>query len=191
MVVITGTPGVGKTEVSHLLASRLNAKHIDLAELVQTEDLICGFDEARKTPIADPVRVSQRVEELITQSKKDVIVDGHYAVDVVSSEDVTLVFVLRRQPDELKETLESYGFEGWKLWENLAAEILDVCLWDAVSACGSDKVCELDVSGHNIGEVVENIVAVLEGQRKCEMGVVDWLGDLEKEGRVHDFLKHF
>lgn len=191
IILITGTPGVGKTAVSLFLASKLDAMHVDLAELVKKENLVSGFDKARGTPIADTNRVSKRVKEIIGRSKKDVIVDGHYAVDVVVAKDIYLVFVLRRNPEELKRLLEDYGFEGRKLWENLAAEILDVCLWDSVSACGSNKVCEIDVSDREIGEVVEEIVSVLEGKRKCETGVVDWLGKLEKEGRLQDFLEHF
>ncbi|MFB0501238.1 MAG: hypothetical protein ACETVP_02095, partial [Candidatus Bathyarchaeia archaeon] len=75
------------------------------------------------------------------------------------------------------------------LLENLAAEILDVCLWDAVSACGSDKICEVDASGKRVEDIVEDMISVLEGRKKCEVGIVDWLGKLEREGRLHEFLK--
>lgn len=189
--MIAGTPGVGKTLISRLLVSKLDALHIDLAELAKKENLISGFDQARKTPIADTKRIAKRVEELIEASQTDVIIDGHYAVDVVPAKKTCIVFVLRRNPSELKSVLEDYGFEGKKLWENLAAEILDVCLWDAVSACGAEKVCEIDVSDRKIEKVVEEIVSVLNRKEKCKTGVVDWLGKLEKEGKLQDFLKYF
>jgi len=102
-----------------------------------------------------------------------------------------MVFVLRRDPSELKAFMENRGFKERKLWENLAAEILDVCLWDAVSACGSDKVCEIDVSRKKIEEVVEDMILMLERRKKCRVGVVDWLGKLEGEGLLHEFLKPF
>jgi len=190
VIVITGTPGVGKTQVSRLLVSELDASHIDLAELAKKENLISGFDQARKTPIADTTKMANRVEELIEASKTDVIIDGHYAVDVVPAKKTYIVFVLRRNPNELKSVLEDYGFEGKKLWENLAAEILDVCLWDAVSVVGSAKVCEIDVSDRKIEKVVEEIVSVLNRKEKCKTGVVDWLGKLEEEGQLQDFLKY-
>lgn len=191
VILITGTPGVGKTAVSHLLASRLNATHIDLAKLVKRERLTSGVDKARGTLIADTEKVSERVQKIIEGCERDVIIDGHYAVDVLPAKDVHLVFVLRRDPKELKEMLENSGFRERKLWENLAVEVLDVCLWDAVRACGSEKVCEIDVSGKEIEEIVEEIVSVLEGKRKCSVGIVDWLGKLEREGRLHNFLKDF
>ncbi len=191
VILVAGTPGVGKTTISRLLVSKLEAGYINLAELVERERLISGVDKARGTLIADMDRVSKRVQEIIKGSECDVIVDGHYAVDVVPTKDVHMVFVLRRDPSELKGVMENRGFKERKLWENLAAEILDVCLWDAVSACGSDKVCEIDVSGKRIEEVVEDMLLMLEGRKKCRVGIVDWLGKLEGEGRLHEFLKPF
>jgi len=180
---------VGKTSISRLLASKFDAVYISLAELVKQERLISGVDKARETLIADTDKVSKRVKEIIKNSECDVIVDGHYAVDVVPTKAVHMVFVLRRDPSELKSVMENRGFKERKLWENLAAEILDVCLWDAVSACGSEKVCEIDVSGKRIEEVVEDVLSVLEERKKCRVGIVDWLGKLEGEGRLHEFLK--
>jgi adenylate kinase len=191
VILVTGTPGVGKTTVSRSLASKLDAVYISLAELVERERLISGVDKARGTLIADTDRVSKRMQEIIKSSECDVIVDGHYAVDVVPTKDVHMVFVLRRDPSELKNVMENRGFKERKLWENLAAEILDVCLWDAVSVCGSDKVCEIDVSGKRIEETVEDIILMLEGKKKCQVGIVDWLGKLEVEGRLREFLKSF
>jgi hypothetical protein len=31
----------------------------------------------------------------------------------------------------------------------------------------------------------------LEGKKKCRVGIVDWLGKLEGEGRLREFLKYF
>jgi adenylate kinase len=189
VILVTGTPAVGKTAVSSLLASKLDAEHVNLTELVKRERLTSGVDKVRKTLIADTKRVSKRVQEIMKSSQRDVIIDGHYAVDVVSAKDVHVVFVLRRDPEQLKGLMENRGFEGRKLWENLAAEILDVCLWDAVSVCGTEKVCEIDVSGKRVEDIVGDIISVLEGRKKCEVGIVDWLGKLEGEGRLHEFLK--
>jgi len=182
---------VGKTSVSNLLASRLDALHIDLSDLVKREKLTSGVDKARGTIIADLEKVSERLQTIMSDSERDIIVDGLYAIDVVPIQDIHMVFVLRRDPEELKEAMEERGFSGRKLWENLAAEVLDVCLWDVVRDCGSEKVCEIDVSGKRVGEVVEEIVLILRGKRKCGVGIVDWLGKLERKGRLHDFLRDF
>jgi adenylate kinase len=191
VILVTGTPGVGKTAIACMLASSLGADYVNLGELVERENLIFGVDEERGTLIADTGKVSKMLKKIIEASDRDVIVDGHYAVDVVPAERVHLVFVLRRGPDELKGLMERRGFRERKLWENIAAEILDVCLWDAVKACGSEKVCEVDASGKSAPEVLEEINFILEGKRTCRVGTVDWLGKLEKEGRLSEFFKVF
>jgi len=191
VILVTGTPGVGKTVVARMLASHLGADYVNLGELAERENLILGVDEERGTLIADTGKVSRRLKKIVEASDRDVIVDGHYAVDVVRAERAYLVFVLRRDPDELKGLMERRGFKERKLWENLAAEILDVCLWNAVKACGSDKVCEVDASGKSAPEVVGEIVSILEGRKACRVGTVDWLRKLEKEGRLSEFFKAF
>jgi broad-specificity NMP kinase len=108
---------------------------------------------------------------------------------VVPTDLVTRVFVLRRDPVELREIMEKEGFSGRKLWENLASEILDICLVDALEAIGEGKVCELDVSRKRVAETVSEVLAVLNGDRICEVGVVDWLGKLENEGLLDELLR--
>ena len=189
--MVTGTPGVGKTIVSGLLTSRLHALHIDLGELVKREKLWSDMDKTRGTLIADMSRLSKRVQEMIEHSERDIVLDGHYAVDVVPAKNVHIVFVLRREPEELQRSMEKRGFKGKKLKENLAAEVLDVCLYNAVKVCGVEKVCEIDVTGKKADEVVEEVVAVLEGKKAYAVGTVDWLGKLENEGRLEEFLEDF
>ncbi|MFQ6068694.1 MAG: adenylate kinase family protein [Candidatus Bathyarchaeia archaeon] len=191
VLVVTGTPGVGKSCVSSLLASRLNGSYVNLGDLVKHEGLSNGVDRKRETLIADIERVSKRVREIIGQSEGYVIIDGHFAMDVVSAEDVFLAFVLRRNPDELEEILIERGFKKSKIMENIAAEILDVCLFDAVRAYNKKKVCEVDVSDRTVENVVDEIICVIDGRKKCRVGVVDWLTKLELEGRLNDFLDAF
>jgi adenylate kinase len=186
-----GSPCVGKTSVSKRLASRLNALYVDLGELVTKEKLASGVDEKRGTLIADRAKLSKRVQQIIKQNRqdRDIIIDGHYATDVVPARSITRVFVLRRHPDELKKLMEKRGFKEQKTRENLAAEILDVCLYDAIKAAGLDKVCELDVTSKPIDEIVHDIVSFLDEEKPCAVGAVNWLGKLEQEKRLDEFLK--
>jgi adenylate kinase len=190
VILVTGTPCVGKTSVARLLASKLDALYVNLTELALRESLVSGKDEERDSIIVDENRMRRKIREMVDEcAEKDVIFDGHYAVNVVPKKLVTYVFVLRRDPFELRKFMEKCGFYGRKLWENLASEILDVCLVDAINAYGKEKICELNVSGKSVEEVVIEILEVLNGSGKCRIGVVDWLGKLESEGRLEEFLK--
>jgi len=188
VLVLTGTPGVGKSSVSDFLTARLSGKHVSLGDLVKNEGLHSGFDKQRGTLISDMKKVSERVMGIIEQFDGYIIVDGHFAMDIVPASDVFLAFVLRRDPDELQQVLKKRGFKASKMAENVAAEILDVCLFDALKAYGENKVCEVAVSGRSVEEVADEILCVVNGLKECRVSVVDWLTKLEFEGRLDEFL---
>jgi adenylate kinase len=190
VILVTGTPCVGKTSVARLLASKLDALYVNLTELAVRENLISGKDEERDSIIVDENRMRHKIREIIEGcDQNDIVIDGHYAVSVVPKKFVTYVFVLRRDPVELRKFMEQCGFSGRKLWENLASEILDVCLVDALNVHGKEKICELDVTGKSVEEVISEILDVLGGHKECQVGIVDWLGKLESEGLLGEFLK--
>jgi adenylate kinase len=190
VILLIGTPCVGKSSVAQLLCAKLDALYVNLTELAIRENLVSGKDLERNSIIVDERRMRRKISETIAKcDKENIIVDGHYAVSVVPKKFVTYVFVLRRDPVELKIFMEKAGFSGSKLWENLASEILDVCLVDALKVHGKEKVCELDVTGKNLEEVFNEILDILIRHGKCRAGVVDWLGKLESEGLLEEFLK--
>ena len=188
-VLVTGTPGAGKTTVAHQLASKLDAVYVGITELVKEHELFISVDKERQTLIADTEKVTEKLQQILDTSQGTVILEGHYAVDVVPQKHVNTVFVLRRDPRELKTVLEGRGYDEKKVWENLAAEILDVCLWDALSACDTGKVCEIDVSSKTVETVAEEMILVLEKKVDCKVGTVDWLTTLETDGQLEEYLK--
>ena len=188
-----GTPCVGKTAVSSLLARKFRAVHVDLGELVIKEKLSSGKDRQRGTLIADRAKLAARVKQIIEENtaKKDIIIDSHFATDVIDSETATKVFVLRRHPDELRQVMTERGWQEQKIRENLAAEVLDVCLFDAIKAVGTEKVCEIDATSKSPEKVAQEIIQVLAGKELCTSGNIDWLGKLESQGRLNEYLKEF
>ena len=97
-MLVTGTPGVGKSFRSRKFASTLNAVCINPDTIAKTENLIICKDEERGSLIVDTPNLSKRLIELINRFDRDVIIDSHYAVDVVPPKEVRLTFVLRRDP---------------------------------------------------------------------------------------------
>ncbi len=189
VILLTGTPCVGKTSVARQLTSKLDAFYVNLTQLAVNENLILGQDEERKSIVVDEDKMRRRIGEIIKNCRKNVVVDGHYAVSVVPEKHVTRVFVLRRDPIELRKFMKKSGFSGRKLWENLASEILDVCLVEALNVQGEEKVCEVNVSDKSVEEVVDEILQILDGREKCRVGCVDWLGMLEKKRLLEEYLR--
>ncbi len=66
VIVITGSPGVGKTVVSKALAERLKGFYVSLAELVEREKLVLSVDLERDTVVADLARLSAQKISIAT-----------------------------------------------------------------------------------------------------------------------------
>jgi adenylate kinase len=189
VILITGTPCTGKTTTAKQLTAKLDALYINLTDYAKTYQLTQGEDKERKTIIIDEEKMRTKLAQTINSTDKtNIVIDGHYAAAVTPAELATKVFVLRRNPKELKQFMEKCGFEGIKLWENLSAEILDVCLIEAMLT-QAGKICELDVTGKTVEAVINEIMDVLEKGKKCYAGYVDWLGMLEREGLTDQYLK--
>jgi len=189
VILITGTPCVGKTTIAKILTDRLNAEYINLTNYAKTRKLTLNDDKERQTTIINEKAMRKELEKTIQDStSQTIIIDGHYAPAVTPGEFVSNVFVLRRNPKELKIFLQKRGYTGTKLWENLSAEILDSCLIEAVQT-QQGKVCEIDATSKSVDEVAAEILDVLGTPEKCCLGFVDWLGMLEKEGLTDNYLK--
>ena len=188
--LLTGTPCVGKTAIAKQLSSKLDGLYVNLTELAMKQNLTLRHDKKRNTDIINENKMRHTLDEIIDETEKaTIIIDGHYAPAVTPRDKVTRIFVLRRDPRELRIFMERSGFSEPKLFENLAAEILDVCLVEALREHPKVKVCEIDITGKTMEQALIDVLAVIHDHQKCRVGCVDWLGTLESEGVLDDYLK--
>lgn len=188
VIIVTGTPGVGKTTVATELASTLSANLLSVSELVQKESLVTESDKERGTIIADMTKLRARIRSIIGKAKKDIVIEGHYAYDVVPKKFSPHIFVLRREPDDLELKLRNRAYNEKKVSENVAAEVLDICLIGAMKRFGKDRLHEIDVTSMDVGMVVNEILVVLNGEKEAKSGNVDWIAKLEEKGTLEKFL---
>lgn len=57
-IIITGTPGVGKTSHCELLAERTGLKHLSVNDVVKAKECHEGYDEEYQSWIVDEDKVS-------------------------------------------------------------------------------------------------------------------------------------
>lgn len=188
VIIITGTPGVGKTTIATELAKSMSASTLNISELVQKENLISMSDDLRETLIADMKKLRIRVRGILARTKDNIVIEGHYAYDVVPKSTNPIAFVLRRDPDDLEQKLKKRGYNDRKISENIVAEVLDVCLVGAMNRFGKDRVHEIDVTHADVGSIITEILEVLNGKREPVSGRVDWIAKLEAEGTLEKFL---
>jgi len=139
-------------------------------------------DVERDTTVIDQEAMRRRLTALIEASERPLVIDGHYAADIVDRKNVDHVFVLRRAPWTLKSVLESKGYGREKVRENVEAELLGVLLEDALRTQDHGKICEVDTTGRETIDIVWEILDVINGGRRHRFGGIDWMTRPEVEG---------
>ena len=189
VIIISGTPGTGKTTISRILAEQINAEHVDISKLAQEEHLIIVRDETRDTDIVDIKAIRSRVTKIIRSSKGGVIIDGHYAPEVTNPKYTSKVIVLRRDPWFLKAELMKRGYSNLKIKENLEAELIGICLFDALQYQSQEKICEIDTSNQRYDETVKEILDTISIEKQCKYGKIDWLGKPETKDLLKELME--
>ena len=193
-IVISGTPGCGKTSVSKKIAERLNAKVISLNKLAISKKLSPEYDNDRETKIIDtngflPI-LKDEIERIQKNNPDFLIIEGHFS-DIVPERYINYAFILRCDPDELYKRLEKKGYPLKKIQENIQAEILGNCVNYFIEKGTKLPSFEIDTTNKNIGTIVKMIIGVVvenENAENYKVGNIDWLEKLFKENRLSEFF---
>lgn len=171
--------------VAKILGSRLSVGVIAIGELADKSGCISAQDKARDTGIIDEDCLVEAIIDIVDDKSKRFVIEGHY-IDLVPSSSVQWVFILRTHPETLTARLTKRGYKKEKVKENVEAEVLGVCQLDALEAFGEERVLEIDTSEMTPPEVVSLIEQMIRDEPTPTR--IDWMVELEKEGRLHDFL---
>jgi len=195
VVVISGTPGTGKTSVSKNLLKHLNAKVITLNELVISKNLIIDYDNIRETSIIDDEKLVSFVSDLIEHDKKRnfdyLIIEGHFT-DMVPDKFIDYAFILRCDPDELFNRLRNRGYKDKKIIENIQSEILGNCVSYFENKDIKSSLLEIDTTDLDIESVTKIIVDIIIEEKNISnyhVGKIDWLEKLFQQNRINEFFE--
>ncbi|MCD6421397.1 MAG: AAA family ATPase [Thaumarchaeota archaeon] len=184
--MVLGVAGVGKTSFGRRLASPLGLKFIDLPELVREKRLYTAYDSEAQAYVIDLRRVSAVVGSLLR--KESGVVASVYPFKPRGVR-VRNAIVLRMNPLKLIEILEERRYPRWKIRENVSAELIDQPFVEAIRKFGPDKVIQLNVTDKSLDELAERVAEGLREGKIAELDErVDWIGFLEKSGRLEELL---
>ena len=172
-VVVTGTPGTGKTTATE----RLDYRAVHLNDRIREEGLDSGTDESRGSLVADMDAVAAALDG--RESDGIELVESHLAHRLPADR----VVVLRCHPDELGERLAARGESERAVAENRESEALDVILAEAVEHHGLDSVYEIDATERTPEETAAEIERVVAGEREPSAGTVSFLDAVSVERR--------
>jgi adenylate kinase len=139
-ILITGTPGTGKTTTAATASERTGLEHLNIGELVQREGFHEGKDEEYDTYILDEDRLCDAIEPMMERG--GFIVDYH-TPEIFPEEWFDLILVLRADTAPLFDRLEERGYNEKKRQENMECEIMQVVLEAVRENFDSEMIHEL------------------------------------------------
>ena len=151
-ILITGTPGTGKTTTSIEASERINFKHINVGELVASNGCHLGKDEEFDTLIVDEDKLCDLLEPILEEGGN--IVDYH-SCDFFPERWFDLVLVLKSNTETLFDRLITRGYNDRKREENMECEIMQIVLEQARESYNNDIIYELD--SNNMEQLNNNV----------------------------------
>ncbi|HIA09676.1 MAG TPA: shikimate kinase [Candidatus Nitrosopelagicus sp.] len=179
MLVLTGTPGVGKHTVSEELAKTLDYEIVD----VNKEAIKAGMSKRDDSIDVDVEQMQELLKGMLTE--KSLIV-GHLAVYVISKTRVSKAIVLRKNPYDLIQIYEKRNYTDEKKNDNLGSEVLGTITYDSIKKFGNDKTFQVNTTSLTTEQTVKKIVGIVCDNSDGD--TVDWLTEISKK---NDFKKFF
>ncbi|KAG6123970.1 hypothetical protein E4U22_005809 [Claviceps purpurea] len=148
-IIVTGTPGVGKTTHCEILSQRTGLRHVSVNQVVKDKECHEGWSDEFQSWIVDEDKLLDSIEEDVKAG--GCIIDWH-ACDLFPRSWIDLVVVLRVESSTLYDRLTARQvlptnmvtkYPEAKLQENLDSEIMEVLLQEAREAFIEEIVIEL------------------------------------------------
>jgi adenylate kinase len=185
ILVITGTPGTGKTSV----CKACGLECMGLNSVIAEKGFYTGVDPQRGSFIADLDKLDGYVRH--KEERLSVVIAESHLAHLLKPD---VAIVLRAKPSVLTERLKQKGFSPQKIQENAEAETLDIILAEAVELC--DIVYEVDTTGKSVEDVAAVVRAIIDAEveseeesgserravlrKKYKPGSVDWTRFIEQ-----------
>ncbi|CAI8495484.1 unnamed protein product [Pichia kudriavzevii] len=152
-IIITGTPGCGKTShAEEFVSQNPEFTHINVSEFAKANGCIEGYDEERDSSIVNEDRMLDLLE---TMSEKGGLVIDWHCCEIFPERWIDLVVVIRCNNTVLYERLEKRGYKQSKITENVECEIMQVLLTEAMESYNPNIVVEL--RSEDVDSLDENV----------------------------------
>ncbi|KAJ4979597.1 hypothetical protein NE237_010377 [Protea cynaroides] len=162
-ILVSGTPGTGKTTTASLLADATQLRHINVGDLVKEKNLYDGWDDEFECHIINEDLVCDELEDMMEEGGN--IVDYH-GCDFFPERWFDRVVVLQTDNSVLYDRLSSRGYMGTKLTNNIECEIFQVLLEEAKTCYPEDIVVAMQ--NDCVDDISRNVTILTEWARSWQ-----------------------
>jgi adenylate kinase len=163
LVVITGSPGTGKSEVARELGKLLWAADVDVKEIVKKHKIYTKNEHGELEVDAKKLKLVMMKELKGFKTMDPVVIENHLLCEFKLPAD--FVFILRCDPRVLEKRLRLRKYRREKLLANLEAEMLDYCSQKVRKHYGLNA-CEVDTTHLTAQETAKRIVDSIRNKKK-------------------------
>ncbi|XP_020805517.1 adenylate kinase isoenzyme 6 homolog [Drosophila serrata] len=139
-ILITGTPGVGKSYLCERLAEQLKFKWLDCSKIAKDNDFVEEYDAEYDCPILDEDKLLDHLEPIMAKGGN--ILEYH-GCDFFPERWFEAVFVVTCPNTTLFDRLKVRQYNEKKLKSNIECEIFATILEEAYDSYKEDKVFKL------------------------------------------------
>ena len=154
-IIVTGSPGVGKTSVAEQLGKALHHKVLNEKDFAVQRGI--GKWDAQEDELVIPLeRFAKELKALLTR-KKSIIIEGHMLCELKLNADI--IVLVRVHPEILEPRLRARGYSEPKVQENVFCEAVDYCKKYVLRNYPKEKIIEIDTGRKTIKETTDNIIS--------------------------------
>ncbi|XP_034107997.1 adenylate kinase isoenzyme 6 homolog [Drosophila nasuta] len=139
-ILVTGTPGAGKSYLCERLAAQLKFTWLDCSKIAKDEEFVLEYDEEYDCPVLDEDKLMDHLEPLMAEGGN--IVEYH-SCDFFPERWFQAVFVVTCPNTTLYDRLKARNYNEKKLNSNMQCEIFCTILDEARESYKPDIVYEL------------------------------------------------
>ena len=161
-IIVSGTPGTGKTSLAKELSHLLDYTYFDVAEYIKKAHLAESYDKKRACLVVDEAKLARALAREIKKSQRPLVIDHHMS-HFLPMQLVKLAVITTCKLTLLKKRLEKRGYDREKVRDNLEAEAFSTCLSEAREL--GHRVLVLDTSVKTPLELAKRVKSSLRTRR--------------------------